>query len=384
MPVSNPSAFPPPRSGDQIVSINAGKNYVGARSFLAGQSAGDNSTLTDIIVIGDEALSSGPTAAQLTGTIAIGSQALKSLLGIDSAGRSPVGNTVLGFNAATSLQYGGANTVIGANALQDAVGLSSGGNAGMTIVGANAAQNITGTSSSNVTIVGFNSAVSDTGIPVSATLAGVVMVGSAIATSLVAGTELTDCVVIGANAGANLGSSVTNSLNTVLIGPSAGASITSATNTVLIGDAGSPGISTHNVGVGSGAAVGQSYCTVLGAAAGSSGTPGNNCVLIGAGAGSTAAVGANAFIVETIDAVPTQRSMFYGDMGTGCLIVGDSNASTRDIATIGGQNILKLLNGAKGSGSITPPVGGGFFYVDVVTGLHWVGTSGTDTVLAPQ
>ncbi len=73
MPVSNPSAFPPPRAGDQIISINGGTNHVGGSVFIAGQSAGDNSTIGDLILIGTNVGSQGWTTAGMEGTVAIGS-----------------------------------------------------------------------------------------------------------------------------------------------------------------------------------------------------------------------------------------------------------------------------------------------------------------------
>jgi hypothetical protein len=42
-------------------------------------------------------------------------------------------------------------------------------------------------------------------------------------------------------------------------------------------------------------------------------------------------------------------------------------------------NVVRVINGAAGA---VNPVGGGYFYV-LNGALHWVGSSGTDTIIAP-
>jgi hypothetical protein len=115
---------------------------------------------------------------------------------------------------------------------------------------------------------------------------------------------------------------------------------------------------------------------------------GSRCILLGAGANSSAelAAGSDHFLVETVNSsTGVRRNLMYGNMGTvpgatvtACgLVFGLSSAANRDLP---GMNVVKIL---EGSWDGTNPVGGGLFYYDAATGLHFVGAAGTDTVLAP-
>jgi len=92
-------------------------------------------------------------------------------------------------------------------------------------------------------------------------------------------------------------------------------------------------------------------------------------------------ISSNVLLVESVVG-GVKGTAIYGVMsssGTN-LVLGNSTESTnRDTGGVGSQNIVKLLNGAKGASS---PVGGGFFYVSAGA-LRWVGSSGTDTLIAP-
>src|SRR5882672_899920 len=102
MPVSSPSYFPPERGNGSIVGITAGANTIGARQFLAGNSAGNNSQINDLIVIGWHAFNAGTVAVPITdataaGTIVIGNNAASTFTTTFGFQRP---STVIGFGAA--------------------------------------------------------------------------------------------------------------------------------------------------------------------------------------------------------------------------------------------------------------------------------------------
>jgi hypothetical protein len=175
----------------------------------------------------------------------------------------------------------------------------------------------------------------------------------------------TGCTYIGANAG----SATVN---------------TAAGSNVGIGD-GNSGVAivapTNNVSIGAGAVHGTDRNTILGYSISSNGGNfGSRNIIIGAQAaqGITTAI-SDTFILGTYDAV-TIRTMFYGLLSAGNLLIGNSTvaAGNQEFGGAGSTNVVKLINGTKGGSN---PIGGGYFYV-VAGALHWVGSSGTDTVIA--
>jgi hypothetical protein len=137
---------------------------------------------------------------------------------------------------------------------------------------------------------------------------------------------------------------------------------------------------TGNTGVGSGCSVGGgSNSTVLGANANNNGNF-QNAIILGASALATAVASDGVFMVETVNGGVNRWSMLFGNMNSGALVVGKSSDAQRDINTVGGTNWLKIINGTKGGGG--NPNGGGYFYASAGA-LHWVGSSGTDTTIAP-
>jgi hypothetical protein len=122
------------------------------------------------------------------------------------------------------------------------------------------------------------------------------------------------------------------------------------------------------------------FNTVIGArAAVSTATTFGGCVIIGALATDTVA-GNGTFLIAAAQSAAGGGSdvlaLEFGNFLTGNLVLGNSSEGTnRDL---NGTNTVKLLNGTK-TGN---PIGGGYFYVSAGA-LHWVGSSGTDTVVAP-
>lgn len=364
------TAFPPVAGNDQIISTNAGTGASGGRVFLAGAGAGEYTNQSDLIVIGDNAFAGGSagaplTSAFLTGTTVIGSGALSAettaLVGPD---------TVLGFNALHALTAGGANVVIGANAVNTLVQAPGFNFTRNVVIGASAGKGWTSTASQgqgdNV-LIGYGIAQA----AASFTLLGNVIIGSAAVPS--PSGPVQNSVVIGAGAGALLSGATSNTL----IGEAAGNVLVSGGSNVIIGTGtNASGAAANNTLVGQAASCGTgSSNTCIGFGANSI-TSGNRNILLGAQPGAFAAIadGTDQFVVAN-----SNGAMFYGNLDTGNLVVGRSSAAQRDLATLGATGALKMINGGRGAGN---PTGGGFFYV-AAGALHWVGSGGTDTTLAP-
>jgi hypothetical protein len=386
MPVSDPSAFPPPRAPDQIVSINAGKNYSGQRAFLAGASCGDNSDVDDIIVIGHDAFSQGVTTASSTGSVVVGSSAMAAFIGND--GRSAYSSVVIGFEACGAMTYGGSNVVIGSQALSNNIGASEGGPSQNVIIGAGACQFLDGIGGDPVNCVAIGyGAMTPVGTGQTPDIGSVVAIGCQ-ALSNLASDGYTAGVVIGTSAGLSVQGTSTEF---TLIGNNVMNTSQSVNSVVAVGDAIiAEGAVSQVVAVGHGINAGLLLNTMvgdsIGSALGGQAQSGIRNVIMGAGAGSLAVITNDEFIVETIATSPTvQRSMFYGDMNSGSLIIGNSQTTgahaNRDLAALvanGATNIVKFVDGTPSS---TAPTGGGYLY-SILGVLHWVNEAGADTVVA--
>jgi hypothetical protein len=401
MPVTSPSYFPPSRGTDQIVGITAGQSQTGARVFLAGQSAGAHSTISDFIAIGDTAASGAAVDAALSGTTVIGSKSLSTLANTSASLTTGAPVTALGFNIAplaTSLSgsvligdhvAAGFNGGVGAGALgidscvmigsqvylyPNAVVSQASSPTLSVIIGYQAYQGVGAHNAGNGMAVCFSNVV--IGAQACAN------VGNAQAT----GTGITTAVVIGASAGLQMGNSNgAQPAGDVVIGYASVNDYVFGSNNVFIGagnsTVGVSGTVSNNTAIGYGIKnIGNLNNTLLGSNITGPGLGGNQCIFIGAWAGRTQAGGVgNIFILET-NISPNQHALFYGRLDTGSLIIGNSTeaAGNRDLATLGGTNLLKLLNGTVGGTA----AGGGYLYVSAGA-LHWKGSSGTDTTLAP-
>lgn len=382
MPVSLVSYFPTLRNTDRIVGLNAGVNQIGNRVFLACASAGANSTISDIVVIGNGALSAGvlDDANHIySGAVVLGSQAAvnagqllygwsaPTIIGgwAANAAVSLESNVVIGTNAARNLPQIGASVIIGTDAVR---GANGGGGVGMprnVLIGIGVGMDLTSLSAMNTgsiadsVVLGFNAykylyanageasgnvligsnACNNT----SATLNGVVAIGNQVTESLGAGSKY--LVVLGS--GQTLAGTAT------------------IVDTVALGY----GIQYQ----------GAARSTLIGSQIQAPATNGN--VILGAFAGVNDTSAGDIFIVEsnTDAAGSNHKAILYGNLSNGNLIIGKSTIGTnRDFGGGTSTNILKLLNGTIGNAN---PVGGGYFYVNAGA-LHWVGSSGTDTPLA--
>ena len=409
MPVSSPSYFPPQRSADRIVGLNAGIGQTGNRVFLAGLSAGTYTTQSDLIVIGDEALSSGTASAPITDansqySIFLGSSAGKSLTTFSGLSAGPA--IIIGGNSWNSTQTGSSVIAVGCNifpSATNAAGAAGGNYIGLSIfIGHGIGLNTpAGSYIARDTIIIGNRAAASINDPIYghtsnliigneamagssfANPSGVdfnVVIGNFAATALLSGSN----VFIGDRAAQNYAGPLTNGLGAVCIGASSGfGNNNSARNLICIG--------CQSVIAGGDRAVVVGTNISVDAAAGNDNTilgdntlktfnfgsmKGSRCILLGSNAGSgDTNTNSDRLIAETYDGA-TLRSLLYGVMGTGNLIVGNSAPGTnRDMP---GTNILKLLAGT----TTGTPVGGGMFYVAGANNdVHWVGSDGTDTNL---
>jgi hypothetical protein len=362
--------FAPSTGGINISTVDreagptAGAGASGNRCIFLGLSAGLNSTASDFIAIGNLAGSGGIlTANGMDKTIVIGSGSLKAAN--ISAVTTGSGIIALGSNILPSCQ----------------------GKIGESIfIGNNVGQNLANTGLSNNNernIVIGNNALQ------CSTFSGVL-------------SNFTDNLIIGEHAGSNasgLGNAPVT--NCIYLGNQAGSSSIAASHSsnigigVLCGPSGVAvtGVPSQNIYIGhsciSTSQVNSMGNILIGHSTSSAGLNnmllGSNifrssdgCIIIGSNAGGTVAIPAgNGTVFIGNDAY---GAMLYGLMTSGNLLVGNSAAADRQFRGTPGTNCLKLINGTVGSGANT--VNGGYFYV---TGgaLHYVGSAGTDTTLAP-
>lgn len=411
MPVSSPSYFPPNRSNGSIVGITAGMGLTGARDFVGGKGAGNYLTVSDIIVIGDSALSAGTLAAPITDanaqySVILGSQSGKAATTFTAIGTGPaviIGGNSLPASAdiANMIVVGCQNfpLISAAGGFEPASTIAIGNGIGASIPsGSYNTRNdilighgilpvlddtVYGGSQQNI-IIGHQ-ACSTTTSPSPASFDFNVVIGNSAATPLKSNKN----VIVGyACCNAYTGPNG-NGFGVVAVGQ--GISLANNNrNTVIVGCQGSAIGGDRNVFIGTNvqaAAGAGSDNTLIGDA--TARTPnwgamsGARCTFLGSNAGyEETLTNSDRFIAETYDGA-TLRALLYGIMGTGNLLIGNSTpagqaGANRDFGGTGATNVLKLINGTPGNAD---PVGGGYFYA-TAGALHWVGSSGTDTTLA--
>lgn len=371
---------------DRLLAKNAGSGQLGDHVFFVNQDAGANSASSHLIGIGDFAL--GGLGTGLTndgfssGFIAIGGNAAAHVRSARNA--NELASVIIGYRAAeTALEFGG-NVVIGTKAARTATGVVASGSFESNVILGQEACEFLGTGGSilgasiiagyraargasvnagtivNSIILGAN-AIAGQGGASGGTVNNSVLIGNAVAQGLAATAATAENVIIGAAAGNNL----IHANNNVCIGSGAGASGSTDRN-VFIGRSSGGGIPAGSDNTALGDLSGQ--------------TCGSRSVMIGSGAGNGAtAQSDDVFILETFVGA-TRRALAFGDFALGNIVLGKSTPGVnRDTGGVGATNIVKLLNGSIGA---TNPVGGGYFYV-TAGALHWVGSAGTDTALAP-
>lgn len=348
---------------DREAGPGAGSGANGNRDIFLGASAGLNSTVSDSIMLGNLAGSGGITTLNgMDKTIVIGSGSLKAA---NVSATSSTGMVVVGSNVAPTLQGAiGDSVFIGNNILQNISSAALVSNARNTFVGNNICQGtifstLNAQGLANNTIVGYGSGWTQTGN---------------------SNSPMTSCIWIGVNTGIN--SSTSGFVQCIGIGNGAGPSGVSVTGTaqlnIYIGDT---AISTTQVNSAGNHVIGHNSTSqgLNNQLYGNSIIRGGDTnIIIGNNAGSTQTIPAgNGAVFIGNDNV---GAMLYGVMSSGNLLVGNSVTADRQFRGTPGTNCLKLINGTVGSGANT--VNGGYFYVSAGA-LHYVGSAGTDTTLAP-
>jgi serine acetyltransferase len=354
MPIYTPSYFPPARANGSIVGATAGVNTVGARNILAGLRAGIDTVDSDLIVIGDGALGAGCDSEAITGLIAIGSSACGSM---DDSAPEAQTCTVIGYHAAALAPSMRANTFLGSLVFSTVESTTA--NTANVIIGEEAAANIgpsTEQTIENNVIIGtraMRGEAAESDISVENT----VIIGAQINLLIGGESNVSASVIIGANV-----STLGGCAQSVLIGRN------------VQSDAGAQCF--RNIVIGNSSTVGPGESNILIGAL-ITGITGTANVFIGEAAGVSQDGDAQLLFEINVD---EPLALIYGDFLTGNVVLGNSAAAVnRDFGGAGATNILKLLNGTIGD---TNPVGGGYFYISAGA-LHWVGSAGTDTVVAP-
>lgn len=381
--ISSPSSsgFPRIVAIDRLKASNAGAGQSGNRVFMVGQDTGKNSTLSDLVLVGNTVFGQGITDARLTGTVALGSMALAALTAGTNNELAVGGIVAIGRGVMQSAQFAGSMVAIGDKVLNLHTG--SVANAGPTrsvVIGTAACSGFSGNAQfdSNV-IIGYHALLGGGSVLSSSAN---VLIGYGVAEN--AQNAVNTNVVIGNGACPNLGTSGSAS-NNVVLGNAAGSLDIATDNTIIGASAGLSGGNLQNVLIGKSSVANGDNNTQLGYGTTSGGGgAGSNNISIGFSAGINNPVTSSLICaIESYTAgFSIPNAVLYSDMSQGNIILGNSVQGTnRDWrGTTQPTNAVKLLNGTVGTG--TNPIGGGFLYVSAGA-LHWKGSGGTDTVIAP-
>lgn len=385
MPISNPSYFPDQRGNGAVIGITAGKNAITRRAFLALSNAGNNATVSDLIVIGDGAAAGGITDPTLNGSTFIGTDAGATVT-VGSTGAAPL--TVIGANSLKQFtQPIDSIVIVGSQILN---GVSSGVATRSVYVGnilfPGAVNHLIG----GAVVIGYNIGVGASAAPFT-NQQNCQFIGSNLfpntANSTYSGVVIGNDIECIASTGDVFGPNVILGSALVLSGGPVG--------NVIIGDTtvfNGPGnaAAVGNVILGSGISYSGNANVAIGPSATVPALTGNvslGNVLIGASAGLTIPSGnvaLNSLLHLASTANPasnTPSGLLFGSFKFGNLVLGNMDPAVDQGLLFDGTatNIAKLLNGTKGAAN---PTAGGYFYV-TAGALHWVGSGGTDTALAP-
>lgn len=368
-----------------MVGTTAGSGATGLRTFLAGAGAGKNATQSDLIIIGDSSGGGGLSDAGVRGSVIVGSTSLPVSVDATTDTLGAAGAlTIIGWNNFPALIAGArfaATIAIGSNiATLLAADAGSGNFARNLFIGNNIWFNNNagaGFGSSDNLLIGHQ-AGSRVGVGSSQWLQNVV-IGSQAATGNSVLT-ISGNVIIGHQACNAMTGSPTNN---VVIGFKAGQALAATTLNVLIGaqsNMQSPP-NGYNVLIGA-------QSTLL---TGDRNT-GVGAVITWMGTGSqNIGIGSRSVTGSTIPANPSNRivievegnTFVYGNLAGGNFVVGGqpSTAAQRTIPDVpnGATNTFGLVDGTP---SGTAPSTGGYFY-SVAGVLHWVASSGANSVLSP-
>ena len=363
---------------DRQTGPAAGPGNTGNQTIFLGANAGRNNTQPNIIAIGNGTAAGGMTDPALAGSTFVGVASAPVLVSTPSSfGPS----TIIGSGNITLAQQLDASVIIGANNATSVASpdVSLGTLYDDVFIGNGILANQTKTTNQSI-LIGNNIGVYN-GAGFYAELGDLVAIGVQAFGYCNGNGNITSSVAIGYQAALNQNQN-SGIDNCIFIGTNCvSGTVGDFQSTYIgasIGNAGIDTIQGNNATFGYGISISGSFNTAIGANAGSGVAWGTQNIAIGAGAGNAIPAGGNylfdlsTYIGVTIDA------LLWGNMSNGNLIIGNSRANL-DLDTIAATNAVKIFNGTRGAGN---PVGGGFFYCSAGA-LHWVGTAGTDTTIAP-
>lgn len=383
---------------DRLIAINAdgGMSPNAAHVVAFGENAARNLGDVDYIyVIGADSLSAGLIPTSSEGTAIYGAKVLTALT---NAFPAPIPGpvTALGYNIApNSRNRVGSSVLIGSNIATAQDVTQNAPIQASVLIGNEVGErhsmwNGDGGNFNQVVLIGWRACRGkvffspDSG----ASLQSSVIIGSQACQNVGnegPGNSLTNAVIIGQSAAPSIAGGIGDGAgNDVLIGPNVAINYSAGTSNVAIGSGITMGQrgQNNNVIIGSNSSAQFNNNTKQNVMVGSFQTGvgmGSLNVLIGSGANGVSGPSTTKQLVIEIadDATGVGEALIYGDFNLGNLVIGNTVLANRDLP---GTNILKLINGTY---SGAPPVGGGLFYYDAATGLHFVGAAGTDTVIAP-
>jgi len=377
-------------SVDRLIASNAdgGVSPGSSHIILLGEIAGQNLGASNIIAIGWRALSGGFPAGDADNSTVVGENSFPGPADL-TTGKG------LGLGAVTVL--GGSNY---------AAITTSRRFAGLISIGAGIAPNFTGVNDGGMdrSILIGNSIFKNNTLDNALSSGNVILGHHAAARASLNGqaTQYIDNIIIGENAGPQvdtlssiIGNTVIGSRamqgflgpggdNTV-IGRVAALTLTNGLRNVILGvGAEIAGNATDTVAIGANITHGATTDGVYLGAGQAGGFTGARNIMIGRGAGdSEASPNSDRFILETFTAAAVRRTLLYGNLNDGNLLLGLSTpAVNRDFRGTGQPtNVLKLLNGIAGTGA--GPTGGG--YLQAVAGqLTWTDSAANVYDLTPS
>jgi hypothetical protein len=352
------------------VGLNAGLRQTGNRVFLAGLNSGSGSTASDLIAIGDQALgasayngNSGTGFVGTGGHVCIGTNAGANLTG-DYSGGVTEPAVIIGYNTYQKPAAAGGMVVIGSDNLGQ-FGTSAGDGPNRSVMIGNLMFNGNQTLINNdhfayCVLIGYNVVPN----PSYLSLSNSIFIGPSIGSSLSGDLQSTNNVVVGYNACQRQ----IPSSQSVIIGAGALPNFSPSdsslvSNVIAIGQSAAPQLSGSNVasdGIFIGTQAGDNFTQEQG-------------VLV---------------IIPTPPVAGLFDSLICGRIYAsggvlqgGNLCLGGALAADTDIDLPGAVNIVKLMNGSAASAGNNPHIGG-YFYASAGA-LHWVGSNGTDTEIAP-
>lgn len=397
-------------SADRVTGIGARvaqRNALGADDVIAiGVDTLPDNLLGTIIVIGNDSLPDNQAINQIVighgsgGAIGAGLATGDNILighatfpvGEDLARNVVIGNAIATLYAQSTATNFVDNVVIGHRALASLPDAVFGTLSLSVVIGAEAGLNLnpTGGGASGNVLIGRRAGQGAAAVAV--TPLNNTIIGEQ------AGLRIRNCssnVIIGRLAGQDLDSGIENTF----VGTNSGENIRAANRNVMIGmQAGfafNTTASSENVLVGAGTGFGRQGGNniIIGrdAQLGPNGT-GDNNIILGGRANTPSFAGSrnmtDNLLIETVELGSRKTFMLgFAAPGNASFILGNNNVGSgvgtaEDLAALvgaGATNILKLVDG--GPAAATNPVAGGYFYV-LAGALHWVGSAGTDTVVA--